>query len=99
MIEQISFLSHSYQLMNEKISIRIINTLLELIIILELFPNKKGIITFPKRITQKFVAIYTNASIARTSIVFNELEKKKIIKRKPIRIIDLEKLQQLTNEY
>lgn len=95
MVRQFMFLAQSYQLMNESVIIRIVNTLIELISILELLPNEKGVITFPKVITQEFIANYTNASVARTSTVFKNLEKNKIIKRRPIQIMDLDKLQKL----
>lgn len=95
MVRQYLFLAQSYQLMNESVSIRITNTLIELIDVLEILPNEKGVLTFPKIINQEFIANYTNASVARTSTVFKNLEKNKIIKRKPIQIIDLNKLKQL----
>lgn len=95
MVRQFMFLAQSYQLMNESVSVRIANTLIELISILELLPNEKGVITFPKVINQEFIANYTNASVARTSTVFKNLEKNKIIKRRPIQIMNLEKLQKL----
>lgn len=95
MVRQFMFLAQSYQLMNEPVSVRIVNTLIELISVLELLPNEKGTIIFPKVINQEFIANYTNASVARTSTVFKNLEKNRIIKRRPIQIMDLEKLQQL----
>lgn len=48
-------------------------------------------------INQEFIANYTNASIGRTSVVFNNFEKNKIIKRGPIRIVDLKKLEHIRN--
>ncbi|MGO2962837.1 MAG: Crp/Fnr family transcriptional regulator [Carnobacterium maltaromaticum] len=95
MISQFMFLAQSYQLVNESVTIRIVNTLIELISILRIIPNEKGIFTFPKGITQEFIAHYTNASIGRTSTVFNYLENKKIIKRGPIQVVNLEKLMSL----
>lgn len=97
MITQFLFLAQSYQVTNESMTVRIANSIVELISKLELVPNEKGIIIFPKRINQEFIANYTNASVARASTVFQELEKKKIIKRRPIRIVNLEKLQKLRN--
>ncbi|MDZ5760705.1 Crp/Fnr family transcriptional regulator [Carnobacterium maltaromaticum] len=97
MISQFMFLAQSYQLMNESVTVRIVNTLIELINVLDISPNKKGILTFPKGITQEFIAHYTNASVGRTSVVFNYLENNKIIKRWPIQVVDLEKLIDLRN--
>lgn len=97
LIKQYMDLAQTYQLMNEPIAIRIAHALIELKNKLSLTSNSKGVITFPKKLTQELIANYINASVSRSSTVFTQLERQKIIKRYPLRIIDINKLQNLRN--
>ncbi|CAD5900045.1 Crp/Fnr family transcriptional regulator [Carnobacterium maltaromaticum] len=94
-IKQNMLLVQSYALMNEPTIVRIANALIELALILKLESNKKEKVVFPNYMTQKFIANYSNASVGRTSIAFNQLESLGIIKRNPIRIMNFEKIKQI----
>ncbi|CAD5903058.1 hypothetical protein CMALT394_610012 [Carnobacterium maltaromaticum] len=48
---------------------------------------------FPNYTNQKFIANYSNTSVGRASIDFNQLESLGIIKRNPIQIINFEKIK------
>lgn len=86
---QYSFLARAFQMKNEPLVVRILNTLLEISKILDIKESKKGELVFPKYVNQGFIADYANASPAKTSQVLRRLEKEKIIRRKPITIINM----------
>ncbi|CAD5902903.1 Crp/Fnr family transcriptional regulator [Carnobacterium maltaromaticum] len=94
-IKQHMWLVQSYELMNEPAIVRIANALIELTSLLNLNYKKNGNLVFPNYMNQKFIANYSNTSVGRASIAFNQLESLGIIKRNPIQIIDFEKIKKL----
>lgn len=88
---QYSFLARAFQMKNEPLVVRILNTLLEISKILDIKENRRGELVFPKYVNQGFIANYANASPAKTSQVLRKLENEKVIRRKPITIINMDK--------
>lgn len=92
---QYSFLARAFQMKNEPLVVRILNTLLEISQILDIKETRRGELVFPKYVNQGFIANYANASPAKTSQVLRKLENEKVIRRKPITIINMEKYYQV----
>ncbi|MDZ5759990.1 Crp/Fnr family transcriptional regulator [Carnobacterium maltaromaticum] len=91
-------LAESYQYINKSPSAKLLSSLLNISNKMELQPNKDGIFTFPKYITPTFISKYVMSSEPNISNAGIYLEKQKIIKRNPYRIVNKEKVEKLLLE-
>lgn len=90
--------SQSYQLMNETPVVRVSNALLHLAHILDLKEDSSKKKKLPLYINQTFITKYIYSSKSRVSEAFSYLEKTGAIERKPITIVNEEKLNQILLE-
>lgn len=90
--------TQSYQLMNETPVVRVSNALLNLARVLDLKADSSKRKKLPLYINQTFITKYIHSSKSRVSEAFSYLEEVGTIERKPITIINEEKLNQVLLE-
>lgn len=97
-IKDFFFLAESYQYINKSPAVKLLSSLLNISNKMGLQPNQAGILTFPKYITPTFISKYIKSSEPNISNAGSYLEKQKIIKRNPYRILNEEKAKELLQE-
>ena len=97
--QEFYLLVESYQYVNKPPKVKLLNSLLNLSTKLDLNQNDSGELELPKYITPTFISKYVRSSEPNISKAGTYLEKKKIIKRNPYRIIDQEKARVLLQEW
>lgn len=97
-IQDFFLLAESYQYINKSPVVKLLNSLLNISKKMKLQPDKMGLIEFPKYITPTFISKYVRSSEPNISNAGGYLEKQKIIKRNPYRIINEEKARELLEE-
>lgn len=83
-------LANSFLLSNSSPEIKVANALLNLAMNMNLVVEEEDEIVFPKYITQTFISEYIQSSVANVSRAFDILEKEKIIRKKPLVLINKE---------
>lgn len=94
-VKDFFLLAESYQYVNKPPVVKLLNSLLNISNKMNLQPNNAGLIEFPNYITPTFISKYAHSSEPNISIAGGYLEKNKIIKRKPYRILDEPKAREL----
>ena len=90
--------TQSYQLMNETPVVRVTNAILNLARVLDLKADSSKRKKLPLYINQTFITKYIHSSKSRVSEAFTYLEEMGTIERKPITIVNEEKLNQILLE-
>lgn len=93
MISRYFLLARSYQYSNQSPEVKLGNSLLNIVEILDLKKKKSGEIIFPRYITQAFLSKYIKSSEPNVSKACAYLVEKKIIRRNPFVILNKEKLE------
>lgn len=91
-------LAESYQYINKSPVVKLLSSLLNISNKMELQSSEAGVLTFPKYITPTFISKYAKSSEPNISNAGSYLEKQKIIKRNPYRIVNREKAKELLKE-
>ena len=97
--QEFYLLVESYQYVNKPPKVKLLNSLLNLSTKLDLKQNESGELELPKYITPTFISKYVRSSEPNISKAGTYLERKKIIKRNPYRIIDQERARVLLQEW
>ncbi len=97
--QEFYLLVESYQYVNNPPKVKLLNSLLNLSTKLDLKQNESGELELPKYITPTFISKYVRSSEPNISKAGTYLERKKIIKRNPYRIIDQERARVLLQEW
>lgn len=97
-VEDFFLLAESYQYINKSPIAKLLNSLLNLSYKMQIKPDENGFITFPKYVTPTFISKYARSSEPNISNAGSFLEKEKIIKRNPYRIINQEKAKKFLQE-
>lgn len=97
--QEFYLLVESYQYVNKPPKVKLLNSLLNLSTKLDLKQNESGELELPKYITPTFISKYVRSSEPNISKAGTYLERKKIIKRNPYRIIDQEGARVLLQEW
>ena len=97
--QEFYLLVESYQYVNKPPKVKLLNSLLNLSTKLDLKQNESGELELPKYITPTFISKYVRSSEPNISKAGTYLERKKIIKRYPYRIIDQERARVLLQEW
>ncbi|MFS7389260.1 Crp/Fnr family transcriptional regulator [Carnobacterium maltaromaticum] len=97
--QEFYLLVESYQYVNKPPKVKLLNSLLNLSTKLDLKQNESGELELPKYITPTFISKYVRSSEPNISKAGTYLERKKIIKRNPYRIIDQERSRVLLQEW
>lgn len=97
--QEFYLLVESYQYVNKPPKVKLLNSLLNLSTKLDLKQNESGELELPKYITPTFISKYVRSSEPNISKAGAYLERKKIIKRNPYRIIDQERARVLLQEW
>ncbi|CAD5901430.1 hypothetical protein CMALT430_550004 [Carnobacterium maltaromaticum] len=88
-------LAKSHQYLNQSPEVKLGISLLNISSILKIKKNIHEEIVFPKYVTQRFLSQYVRSSEPNLSKASKQLEKEKLLKRKPFVILDEKKLKEM----
>lgn len=88
-------LAKSHQCFNQSPEVKLGVSLLNISSILKIKKNIHGEIIFPNYVTQRFLSKYIRSSEPNLSNASKQLEKEKLLKRKPFVILDEKKLKEM----